>query len=86
LIAIHNPLSCHMSANLLSAQSWSGLEAGLAVLRQVVELDASLSDSADAADLVVDVGANLGTYSLFAAALGLRVVAFEPLQARTFLL
>ena len=80
-IAIHNPLSCHMSATLMLTRKWSG--PGLDLLRRLVELEREHSSSDDeSATLVVDVGANLGTYSLFAAMLGLRVVAFEPLQAR----
>jgi FkbM family methyltransferase len=37
-----------------------------------------LEQNARAGDVFYDVGANVGSYSLIAAALGLRVVAFEP--------
>ena len=54
-IAIHNPLSCHMSATLMLTRKWSG--PGLDLLRRLVELEREHSPSDDeSATLVVDVG------------------------------
>ena len=81
-VAIYDPRVSHMSAKLMTDHTWSpGL---LQLVRDtIVAHEETRAEEGDADDyappVIIDCGANLGTFSLLSAAAGARVIALEPL-------
>ena len=73
-VGVHHNGDRHISESIMMRGDWEPLET--AVISRLV----------NAQDLVVDAGANLGWYTLLAAASGATVVAFEPMPANAMLL
>ena len=68
---LHPPAS--LDADMAQVQSRGVLEPGITALWMAITRDACAAGA-----LVVDVGLNFGWFTLLSAALGCRVVAFEP--------
>jgi FkbM family methyltransferase len=71
---VHDDNDKHISEHLIANGVWEAFETQL------------IMTVLSPGDLVVDCGANIGWYSVVAAALGARVAAFEPMPANAALL